>query len=416
MTSKLQNTEAEQQLLGILLSLPVEQACRSYHRVAGLIDETDFIDGLHARIYAEAKTRLGEGRAVNAVLLAPLFGGEERDYLAILSGCVTSFTGISDYAQEIAECSARRKLIGLSKSIAEGAEGGESPQAVAARATQDIARIYTPGTAGVGMADAIASLETALANPASITTTGIDLLDKALGGGLHAGRMYGIAARMKKGKSALMGTLAYNAAAQGKNIAYITLEMSRDELALRFLARASGLYPATVRDKPHLAAKGKALLSDFKLSIFDFKRVKLERLLMELSRLGYAGKTDGVVIDYIQLVGGKGRNQSQAEHYDEVAQAMAETAKQFGYWVLTAAQLNRSGEIRGSDGLLNACDAAFNLDSEMIGGPDDTYMIQAWLEMAVMRYSGWQDIGSKDNPELELDGRGPYFRHKYDKE
>ena len=132
-----------------------------------------------------------------------------------------------------------------------------------------------------------------------------------------------------------------------------------------------------------------------------------------IARAGMSGKVDGVIVDYMQLVEGKGKNQSSSEHYDNVAQTLAEAVKRYPIWILSAAQLNRDGNIRGSDGLLMACDLAFSLNKKegAVFHDGQKNPDRAWLETMVSRYTPYLDIGSESAPGYEIDvGAGPIFR------
>jgi replicative DNA helicase len=243
-------------------------------------------------------------------------------------------------------------------------------------------------------------------------------LDKALDGGFYGGRFYGFAARQKKGKSAMLASFAYSIAERGGRVAYITLEMDAKEVAQRFLSRASGLRPSIFRNAKNIANfspklnQAREYLSKTNLGIISAPRMTLDKLRLTMTGLGYGKAADVVIVDYLQLVTGQEKGQNSAEHLDNVAQTMAEMAKVHGFSVITAVQLNRDDMVRGGDGLLNACDMAFKLDTSAVRRADGTDAVEAWLEMLATRYTAYCDIGSKEQPAYDLIDEGPYYAER----
>jgi len=133
-----------------------------------------------------------------------------------------------------------------------------------------------------------------------------------------------------------------------------------------------------------------------------------------ISRAAIKGQIKGVIVDYIQLVKPdidfKG---TQAQHYDDVAQYLADAAKVYGVWILGAAQINRDGEVRGGDGLLNACDMAIYQhkmkDKQFIDGENGEHEV-VWLEMRASRYTLYRDLGSDEQAGAYfVKKKGPYI-------
>jgi hypothetical protein len=97
--------------------------------------------------------------------------------------------------------------------------------------------------------------------------------------------------------------------------------------------------------------------------------------------------------------------------------------------VMVAAQLNRDGEVRGGDGLLNACDMTLYLTKtdadyrmDAMGRPVDKKgqvlvstlgmddRDRASLEMRASRYTRVRHLGSPENPALVfVDSHGPFI-------
>ena len=85
---------------------------------------------------------------------------------------------------------------------------------------------------------AITSVLARLKDPGRCDSTGLSKLDNAMGGGLYAGKAYGLQARKKIGKTILLGTISYNLNLLGTKHLWVTAEMNDQELEQRQLARA----------------------------------------------------------------------------------------------------------------------------------------------------------------------------------
>lgn len=130
-----------------------------------------------------------------------------------------------------------------------------------------------------------------------------------------------------------------------------------------------------------------------------------------IADIGMSGAYDGIIIDYFQLVRKEDSRESDAAFGARCAQRIAQMVKKFpNIWVLTAAQLNRDGEVRGSDGLRMACDVLFMLETTEFGDPEGGTQIEAWLKMSASRYTPYRDIGSEQQPAYRLrKDIGPYY-------
>ena len=132
----------------------------------------------------------------------------------------------------------------------------------------------------------------------------------------------------------------------------------------------------------------------------------MDELRTIVARAGMSDKIDGVIVDYLQLLSGRPRGQSTAEFLDEAAQALANATRRYGLWIAAAAQLNQEGNVRGPEGLLNACDLALFLHKV-----EQNENVNAWLEIRASRYTPAKDIGSKESPPLVMDfTAGPHVR------
>ncbi len=236
-------------------------------------------------------------------------------------------------------------------------------------------------------------------------------LDTAMMGGLYPGKSYGFAARKKTGKTILAGSISHNLNEKGVRHLFICGEMSPTEVHKRTLGRLlnvkSGAFYGKQSDNIGLqkgiaeiavASKRNTIYKNAPgLTFEDLKRYVL------LARM--QKKITGFILDYWQLVGGKRKGQSTAEHLDEVAQWIADTCRKYDLWSIVMAQINQEGNTRGSEGIHLAFDQVYDLRAP----DDDAGRAERWLDMSGTRYTPWRSVGSATNPGFYLNEYGPHF-------
>jgi len=244
-----------------------------------------------------------------------------------------------------------------------------------------------------------------------IYKTGLQQLDFCLGGGFYAGKAYGFAARKKGGKTALLGTLAYNLNMAGITTLYIALEMGRTEIMQRLVARGINEPPIKFLTEQRKNPKFQEKVVEFyranpqNLHFVDkagisFTQIKKE-LLFQFQKL----KPKVIIIDYWQLIKGKSDKVNAAEHLDDVAQWMKEFAKKYNVALICASQINQEGNTRGGEGMRIAFDQVYQL--HRIGDEKTSNLI--WAEMMDTRYTPWGNIGSEHQPAFMINPNGVYF-------
>lgn len=412
------NPDAEQRLLGGIFANP-----KALERVAAMLRPDQFSHPLHARIF-EASVLLQErGQGANPITLMPLFktdpaliecGGVE--YLARLSSSAVSINtaALEGYARAIVEMAERRQLADeLQRALeAVNVSGYEVTSA-------ELAHSALKGLEAIGAGKSTVTIQTrrevmlqvveAMKAPPPSDSTGIHKLDMAMGGGLFPGRSYGFAARLKAGKTTLLGTISYNLNESGVPHLYIAGEMSAQELEHRSMARAMNTNSLRFlrRESVEFSCRAAeyALQAKSHVSYVTAPGITaghLKRVMAVAVRKGVRG----IIFDYLQLTQGKGKGQSTAEFYDEVAQGIANYARQEGIWAMVACQLNQDENTRGGEGIKLAFDQVYKLKREAA----DSDPPMAWLEMMASRYTSYASVGTENEPALILDPRGPHFR------
>ena len=399
--NRLESTEMEQVLLAAAF-----HENRVIDRVR-FVRSDDFAYPLHQEIWDLALTMRERGEAVNPPMLAKVMEGSEK-YLAEVYNTFAGTLVAESYAESIRDYANRRRLVVLAERTIERVTDLETPgDEVIATTIGDLQRL-----AGDGVRRSATKREVGEAIYDDLQTelpcfsTGIRGLDGVMGGGMFAGKLYGIAARKKVGKTILLGTISHNLNRAGVPHLFIAMEMSPKEIEQRNAAREGGFNSVAFlkRDDQNLSAK----VADYVATqpdntVFEHSPgASLDDIRAMIGRAIATRNVKGVILDYLQLVGGKSPRDTEEYHLRTVAQWLADIARREGIFVLVAAQVNQDGNTRGGEGLRLACDQYFALHREK-----DSQA--AWLEMGESRYTMYQNLGGEFDPGLLLNGNGPHF-------
>jgi replicative DNA helicase len=182
-----------------------------------------------------------------------------------------------------------------------------------------------------------------------LQATGFKDIDDALFGGTMLGGINIVAANSGGGKSFFLANLAMNWIERGKNVVYISLELSEAYVCKRFDQMVSGFTAQDVmRNMEETSLKVKEYSRETGLLVVKYlppqsKVQDIEAYLNELElKLGV--KFDLVVVDYLDLVAPNDTNISMSDHFTKdkmVTEQLRSLMGEKNYHCWTASQLNR---------------------------------------------------------------------------
>lgn len=404
----LANIEAEQAVLGALLTNNEAML----H--VGQLRAKHFFEPIHQKLFTTISDWLDKEEVANPVTLRAVFPDDYR-YLSNLASMAVLVKNIAAYAGLIFDL-ARRRAMGRTfdeaKSLLSDSEN-YGTEDIAMDVANKLQRAVADADTMMFQNDAEVT-ESILNNLKSDTkpySTGYDKLDAAMLGGLYPGKSYGFAARKKTGKTILAGSISQNLNEKGIRHLFICGEMSPTEVQRRTLgrllrAKSSMFYGNESKSLTFQKRIAEIAVQSKKNIIYKnapgltFEDLKRYVLLARMQK-----KITGFIVDYWQLVGGKRKGQSTAEHLDEVAQWIADTCRKYDLWSIVMAQINQEGNTRGGEGIRLAFDQVYVLRSP----DDDAGRSERWLEMSDTRYTPWRSVGSEKNPGFYLNEFGPHF-------
>src|ERR671912_2987069 len=377
-----QNIEAEAALLGALM---IDN--RLVEDVQIKLKPHHFFEPLHGRIYEAILRMTDKNMVANPVTLKPIFDGDEvmkevggPAYLAQLTGSGAAVIGARDFAAQIYDLALLRALIGVGRDLVESAlDTSEevAPIAQIERAETELYKVAEEGGAegkaksfGEATKLAIEMAERALNSGGHLSgiTTGLDSLNSKIGG-LHPSDLIIIAGRPGMGKSSLATNIAFAAAQRfqrdaedgiepgkgaGAAVALFSLEMSADQLATRVLAEQSGISSENLRmgkiskQEFRQLARAAGELQSLPLYIDDTPALTIAALRARARRLKRQKGIGMVIIDYLQLLQGTGKNsnENRVQEISEISRGLKQLAKELSVPVLALSQLSRAVEQR----------------------------------------------------------------------
>ncbi len=186
--------------------------------------------------------------------------------------------------------------------------------------------------------------------------TGFDDLDK-LTAGWQPGDLVIVAGRPSMGKTSVAMNMAENAAVRfGIPVAVFSLEMSKEQLALRMLCSQSEVALHKLRtgylsneDWPRLTT-GAGLLTQAPVYIDDSPAQSVLEVRAKCRRLKAENKLGLVVIDYLQLMRSSTPAENRVQEISQISRGLKALAKELNVPVIALSQLSRAVEQRGGSG------------------------------------------------------------------
>lgn len=189
---------------------------------------------------------------------------------------------------------------------------------------------------------------------AAVMSTGIAGLDKALDGGLHAGLTV-LGAVSSMGKTSLMLQMADTLASAGRNVLFITIEMSRMELIAKSAVRGTRERARPLLDGKLPEEKVRGLISAYRqktggrVELWEPDAPLTPALLDEkVSAFCEQHESPVLFLDYLQLVAPARAGMTEKQTADAAVAMLKQLARRYDMPVIAASSLNREAYRPGS--------------------------------------------------------------------
>jgi replicative DNA helicase len=356
------NLEAEKSVLGAILIHN-----DAFNNAAELIDGRDFFRDAHRRIFDRMVALSERGQAIDLVTLKEeLQRAGELDevggpaYIASLTDGVPRSANVEHYARIVKEKATLRSLIHSANRILSDAYQAEEDADLILDGAEKAIFEIAEGRISAGFTplrdlvqSSFATIEKLQEQRNAITgvPSGFQDLD-GMTAGFQPSDMIILAARPAMGKTSFALNVAQNAAKRGKTVGVFSLEMSKEQLFLRLLT-SEAMIDAHKFRTGYLTEKdyGKlshalGTLAELPIFIDDTPGVGLLEMRAKCRRLAAAHTLDLVVIDYIQLMQGRGRFESRQQELTSISRSVKILAKELNVPIIALSQLSRAPESR----------------------------------------------------------------------
>jgi len=357
------NLEAERSVLGAILIHN-----DAFNSAVEVIDAGDFFRDAHRRIF-DRMVRLQErGDAIDLVTLKEELSrtGELDEvggpaYISALVDGVPRSTNVEHYARIIKEKSTLRNLIySANKILANAYDAEEEADTILDQAESAIFAIADKKIRDgfVSLKDlAETSLDTIekLASRKELVTgvpTGFTDLDE-LTSGLQPSDIVIVAARPSMGKTSLVLNMAQHVGTKtDMTVGIFSLEMSKEQLFLRMLTGEARIDAHRLRGgflgERDWGKLSQALgtLSEAKIFIDDTPSIGVLEMRAKCRRLQAEHGLNMVIIDYVQLMQGRGRFENRTLEVASISRSLKGLAKELRVPIVVLSQLSRASEQR----------------------------------------------------------------------
>ncbi|MHC1716974.1 MAG: replicative DNA helicase [Candidatus Dojkabacteria bacterium] len=391
-----QNVEVEQSLLGCML---IDK--ESIISVSAWLLPEHFYDQRHQIVYSTILDLFNNGLPVDLITIVDKLQKDKRlttvggrAYLAELASTVATSANSEEYGEIIKESATRRGLISAAREITELAFNEMTPiDEVIDKSEKQVFDVAQVGTKTNFvhikdlLKDAYERAERADNDEAYLgISTGFKDLDDLLGG-FQKSDLIVLASRPSVGKTSLaLDMMRHASLAQGKTVAFFSLEMSQTQIMDRLLGMQSGIPFWEIRtgrlsDKKFIKL-GETFgeLGDANIYIDDQAGQHINALRTKARRLDLEKGLDIIFVDYLQLMHGNNK-ESRTLEVGEISQGLKNIAKELDVPVVALSQLSRAieqrqsrrpqlSDLRESGSIEQDADVVMFIDREETWNPD----------------------------------------------
>jgi replicative DNA helicase len=357
------NLEAERSVLGAIL-LHNE----AFHLAAEVIDSGDFFRDAHRRIFDHMVKLAERGDAIDLVTLKEELAraGDLEDvggpaYIAALVDGVPRSSNVEHYARIIKEKATLRNLIfAANKILANAYDGEDEADTILDNAEHAIFAIADDKVSDGFVSlkhlaqSSLDTIEKLHAHKELVTgvPTGFTDFDE-MTSGLQQSDLVIVAARPSMGKTSLVLNIAQHVGTRtDMSVGIFSLEMSKEQLFLRMLTAEARIDAHRLRggflgerDWGKLS-QAIGTLSEAKIFIDDTPSIGVLEMRAKCRRLKAEHGLHLVIVDYIQLMQGRGRFENRTLEVASISRSLKGLAKELSVPIVVLSQLSRAPETR----------------------------------------------------------------------
>jgi replicative DNA helicase len=357
------NKEAEQSVLGACLHS--EDAIA---KALEILSAEDFYKSTHKKIFSVMREQFEENEPIDVLALADKLKRKNEleevggiEYLTLLEDFVPTSTAVVHHSKILREKKILRDLIQTATEIVSSSySDSDDVDTLLDKAEQSIFEISEkrtkpsfhklPDIIKRGLSD----LEKLAQEPGMVTgvPSGFTDLDN-MTAGFQKSDLIILAARPSMGKTSFALDIARYVSLNKKiSTAFFSLEMSKEQLGMRLLCSKAQVDSSKVRtgylaksDWPKVHDAGREL-AEAQLLIDDSPALSVMDVRARARRLAAEQPLGLIIIDYMQLMQGRGHTESRQLEVSEISRGLKALAKEINAPILALSQLSRAVESR----------------------------------------------------------------------
>ena len=357
------NKEAEQSVLGSCF-----HSSEAIAKALEVLTEEDFYKAANKKIFITMREQFEANEPIDVLAVADLLRKKDEldnvgglEYLSLLEDYVPTATAVNHHAKILREKKILRDLIQTATEIVSSSYSDKDDvDTLLDKAEQSIFEISDKRTKASFfkipdvIRENVSNLEKLSIKPGMVTgvSCGFTDLDN-LTAGFQPSDLIILAARPSMGKTSFALDIArFVSLHEDIPTAIFSLEMSRQQLGVRLLCSQARVDSQKVRtgylaksDWPKLHDAG-ARLSEAKMFIDDSAALSVLDVRARARRLAAEQPLGLIIIDYLQLMQGRGSSESRQLEVSDISRGLKALAKELNVPIIALSQLSRAVESR----------------------------------------------------------------------
>lgn len=345
----------EELVLGTILD-----SGKIYDHVLETLDDDCFYDGMHLGVWQAMAEVKKKGENIDIITVTAELAREgstiqPHEVMGLASKNLVSTVYIDNYTSRLKDLSLRRRLWRLGQKLVNaGLAETEEVEDIQQLATEELNGLFDKAEGTFTLTDALVKLLNIISNNMTKgaitgTPTGFRKLDEK--GGLHGSDLIIIAGETSQGKSSMALSIANNVIQSGEKCAFLSLEMTKEQLAARLVAIRSGVPANTIMYDGNMNTSQLFAIDSAKGSLpgenlyFDERgTISLETILLSIRMMVMKYGIKGAFVDYLQILNVNSRNNgyTREQAMGDASRRLKNLAKELNIWIVALSQLSRN--------------------------------------------------------------------------
>lgn len=358
------SVEAEQSVIGSML-----MGREAIMTASEILTSEDFYQHQYGIVFDAMVELFNEGKAVDVITLQNRLKEKDvppeisaMEFVRDLLNAVPTSANVKYYATIVSEKAMLRRLIRLTEEIENTCYLNKDPvEEILDSSEKKLFQLFQQRDSGdmvpirQVVMETLETIEKASKTKGNVTglATGFTDLDYKTSGFQNSDLIL-VAARPSMGKTAFVLNIAeYMAFKQNRSVAIFSLEMSKNQLMNRLFAMESRVNSQNLRtgnlkdEEWGKLIESAGIIGDSNLIIDDTPGISVRELRSKCRKYKLEHGLDIVMIDYLQLMTGGGRNtDSRQQEVSDISRSLKALARELNVPVLALSQLSRAVESR----------------------------------------------------------------------